>query len=159
LPREVWPPEQTHAAGYPYAGSPYAGSPSPPVTRAWGNGHTDGYGRVNGRPPGPGYPPAGGRVAFGYPNGPGHPGYPPDGGHAYAGPYADAYAGPYADAYAGPYEDGYSGPYADAYSGGYAGPGVLNRPPGPHPDPRRPGVSRHPGIRCLSGRTRACRSR
>ena len=60
LPREVWPPEQVHVAGYPYAGSPYAGSPSPPVTRAWGNGHTDGHGRVNGRP-GPGYPPAGGR--------------------------------------------------------------------------------------------------
>ena len=106
MPREVWPPEQTHVAGYPYAGSPYAGSPSPPVTRAWGNGHADGYGRVNGRP-GPGYPPAGGRVASGYPNGPGHPGYPPAGGHAYAGPYADG------------------------YSGGYAGPGVLNRPTAP----------------------------
>src|SRR5690349_19048032 len=92
LPRDVWPPEQAHAAGYPYAGSPYAGSPyagspSPPVTRAWGNGHADGYGRANGRPPGPGYPPAGGRAASEYPNGQGHPGYPPAGGHAYAGPY------------------------------------------------------------------------
>jgi vacuolar iron transporter family protein len=119
LPRDVWPPEQTHAAGYPYAGSPYAGSPSPPVTRAWGNGHADGYGRANGRPPGPGYPPAGGRAPSGYPNGRGHPGYPPAGGHAYAGPYADAYAEP----------------YADAYSGGYAGPGVQNRPQAPGPRP------------------------
>ena len=132
MPRDVWPPEQTHAAGYPYAGSPYAGSPyagspSPPVTRAWGNGHADGYGRANGRPPGPGYPPAGGRAPSGYPNGRGHPGYPPAGGHAYAGPYADAYAGPYADDYAEP--------YADAYSGGYAGPGVQNRPQAPGPRP------------------------
>jgi VIT1/CCC1 family predicted Fe2+/Mn2+ transporter len=119
LPRDVWPPEQAHAAGYPYAGSPYAGSPSPPVTRAWGNGHADGYGRANGRPPGPGYPPAGGRAPSGYPNGRGHPGYPPAGGHAYAGPYADDYAEP----------------YADAYSGGYAGPGVQNRPQAPGPRP------------------------
>jgi hypothetical protein len=106
LPREVWPPEQVHAAGYPYAGSPYAGSPSPPVTRAWGNGHTDGHGRVNGRP-GPGYPPAGGRVASGYPNGPGHPGYPPPGG----APGHEA--------------------YYRAYSSAYDGPQVLTRPPGP----------------------------
>ena len=103
MPREFWPPEHVHAAGYPYAEAPpYAGSPSPPVTRAWGNGH----GRMNGRP-GPGYPPAGVRVASGYPNGPGHPGYPPAGGHAHAGPYADA------------------------YSGGYAGPGVLTGPAAP----------------------------
>ena len=126
MPREVWPPEQAHAAGYPYAGSPYAGSPSPPVTRAWGNGYpgggSPGPARVNGRP-GPGYPPGGGRVAPGYPNGRGNPGYPPAGGHT----YADAYAGPYADAYAGP--------YADAYSGGYAGPGVQNRPQAPGPWP------------------------
>ena len=118
MPREVWPPEQAHAAGY-----PYAGSPSPPVTRAWGNGHADGYGRANGRPPGPGYQSVGDRVASGYPNGRGNPGYPPAGGHT----YADAYAGPYADAYAGP--------YADAYSGGYAGPGVQNRPQAPGPRP------------------------
>ena len=138
MPREVWPPEQVHVAGYPYAGSPYAGSPSPPVTRAWDNGHTDGHGRVNGQP-GPGYPPARGRVASGYPNGPGHPGYPPSRGHASREPYADAYSEPYADAYsggyAGPYADAYSGPYADAYSGGYAGPGVLNRPQAPGPRP------------------------
>ena len=130
MPREVWPPEQAHAAGYPYAGSPYAGSPSPPVTRAWGNGHADGYGRANGRP-GPGYPPADGRVASGYPNGRGNPGYPQAGGHAYAGPYADAY----------------SEPYADAYSGGYAGPGGLNQPQAPRPGPRPSGsqqASRYP---------------
>ena len=126
MPREVWPPEQAHAAGYPYAGSPYAGSPSPPVTRAWDNGHADGYGRANGRP-GPGYPPAGGRVASGYPNGRGNPGYPQAGGHAYAGPYAE--------------------PYADAYSGGYAGPGGLNQPQAPRPGPRPSGsqqASRYP---------------
>src|SRR5207244_7790276 len=39
---------------------------------------------------GPGYPPAGGQVAPGYPNGRGNPGYPPAGGPAYSG----AYAGP-----------------------------------------------------------------
>ena len=120
MPRDVWPPEQVRAAGYPYTGSPYAGSPSPPVTRAWGNGHADGYGRVNGRPPGPGYPPAGGRVASGYPNGQGHPGYPPAGGHAYAG----------------------------HQYGAYAGPGVLNRPPAPGYPPGsagRPGPG--PGTR------------
>ena len=74
-------PEHVYAAGYPYASPPpYAGSPSPPVTRAWGNGH-GAYGQGNGRP-GPGYPPAGGRVAPGYPNGWGNPGYPPPGGPA-----------------------------------------------------------------------------
>ena len=107
MPREFWPPEHVHAAGYPYAESPpYAGSPSPPVTRAWGNGHGDAHGRVNGRP-GPGYPPGNGRVAPGYPNGRGNPGYPP----ARGGAYNEAYPG--------------------AYSGAYAGPQVLTRPPGP----------------------------
>ena len=98
MPREFWPPEHVHAAGYPYAEAPpYAGSPSPPVTRARGNGHGDAHGRVNGRP-GPGYPPGGGRVAPGYPNGRGNPGYPPPGGpadyEAYPGAYYRAYAGP-----------------------------------------------------------------
>jgi VIT1/CCC1 family predicted Fe2+/Mn2+ transporter len=107
LPREFWPPEHVHAAGYPYAESPpYAGSPSPPVTRAWGNGHGDAHGRVNGQP-GPGYPPGNGRVAPGYPNGRGNPGYPPARGAA----YNEAYPG--------------------AYSGAYVGPQVLTRPPGP----------------------------
>ena len=107
MPREFWPPEHVHAAGYPYAESPpYAGSPSPPVTRAWGNGHGDAHGRVNGRP-GPGYPPGGGRVAPGYPNGRGNPGYPPARGGAY------------------------NGAYPGAYSEAYAGPQVLTRPPGP----------------------------
>ncbi len=106
MPREVWPPEQVHVAGYPYAGSPYAGSPSPPVTRAWGNGHGDAHGRMNGRP-GPGYPPADGRAAPGYPNGQGNPGYPPAGGPAY------------------------NGAHPGAYSEARAGPQVLTRPPGP----------------------------
>src|SRR6185437_14425272 len=118
LPREFWPPEHVHAAGYPYAESPpYAGSPSPPVTRAWGNGHGDAHGRVNGRP-GPGYPPGGGRVAPGYPNGRGNPGYPPAGGGAYREAYPGASAGA----------------YSEAHAGAYAGPQVLTRPPGPgHP--------------------------
>ena len=61
---------------------------------------------MNGRP-GPGYPPAGGRVAPGYPNGRGNPGYPPPGGPA-------------------DYEA-----YPGAYYRAYAGPQVLNRPPAP----------------------------
>jgi VIT1/CCC1 family predicted Fe2+/Mn2+ transporter len=125
LPREFWPPEHVHAAGYPYAESPlYAGSPSPPVTRAWGNGHGDAHGRVNGRP-GPGYPPGGGRVAPGYPNGRGNPGYPPAGGPAY------------------------NGAHNGAYSEAYAGPQVLTRPPGPGYPPGsvtgRPGYGTVPG--------------
>ena len=71
------------------------------MTRAWGNGHGDAHGRVNGRP-GPGYPPGGGRVAPGYPNGRGNPGYPPAGGPAYNGAHNGAYNGAYSEAYAGP---------------------------------------------------------
>ena len=89
MPREFWPPEHVHSAGYPYA-------EAPPVARAWGNGHGDTHSRVNGRPA-PGYRPAGGRVA---------PGYPPAGGGAYREAYPGAYAGAYsaadAGAYAGP---------------------------------------------------------
>ena len=105
MPREFWPPEHVHSAGYPYA-------EASPVTRAWGNGHGDAHGQVNGRPA-PGYRPAGGRVTPGYPNGPGKPGYPPAGG----GTYHEAYPGAYA------------GVYSEAYAGAYAGPQVLTRPP------------------------------
>ena len=119
MPREFWPPEHVHSAGYPYA-------EASPVTRAWGNGYGDAHGRVNGRPV-PGYRPAGGRVAPGYPNGRGSPGYPPAGGSAYNG----------------------------AYPGAYAGPQVLTRPPGPGYPPGsvngRPGYGTVPGPDVIIG--------
>ena len=133
LPREFWPPEHVHAAGYPYA-------EAPPVTRAWGNGHGDAHGRVNGRP-GPGYRPAAGGSHPGTRTGGVIPGTRGQGRCLRRGP-PGAYAGPYADAY-----------------GGYAGPRVLNRPPAPGYPPGSVTASVRPGIRCSSGRTRACRSR